>query len=81
MIFNVPIDIWFHCTKDIEKRIFSRSEKLKELAKKVAEVFQFLLSSKSKKRVGNITVIHTFERDFKIQSTDSCFSNRRCNRQ
>ncbi|KAF0825384.1 hypothetical protein KIS1582_0691, partial [Cytobacillus firmus] len=63
MIFNVPHrHMVFTIPKELRNVFFQDRKKLKELSKKVAEVFQFYYQRKSKKRqlqVGVITVIHT----------------------
>ncbi|MFC7372292.1 transposase [Fictibacillus iocasae] len=70
MIFNVPHrHMVFTVPKELRNIFFQDRKKLNELAKKVAEVFQFYYQRKSKKRnlqVGVITVIHTFGRDLKF---------------
>ncbi|MEH7093129.1 transposase [Cytobacillus firmus] len=70
MIFNVPHrHMVFTIPKELRNVFFQDRKKLKELSKKVAEVFQFYYQRKSKKRqlqVGVITVIHTFGRDLKF---------------
>ncbi|WP_078427704.1 IS91 family transposase [Alkalihalobacterium alkalinitrilicum] len=61
MVFTVP--------KELRQVFFKDRKKLNELAKEVAQVFDFWYKKKNKKRqleVGVITVIHTFGRDLKF---------------
>ena len=70
MIFDVPHrHMVFTIPKELRMVFFEDRKKLNELAKQVAEVFQYHYQHKSKKRnqkVGVITVIHTFGRDLKF---------------
>lgn len=70
MIFDVPHrHMVFTIPKELRQVFYQDRKKLNELAKQVAEVFQYHYERRSKKRqlrVGVITVIHTFGRDLKF---------------
>ena len=70
MIFDVPHrHMVFTIPLELREVFFKDRNKLTDLSKRVAQVFQFYFKRKSKKRdlkVGVITVIHTFGRDLKF---------------